>query len=90
MEQIIVKHKHFDISRIRILCRHDMMPIESTEESELEDVETLITHAFDQLDTTDIVSKITHQILSSVYHNRHISFSDCFVENGRLYHHGKL
>ena len=55
MEEIILKLKHFEISRIRILHRHDVMPIESTEQSELEDVETLITHAFNQLDATDIM-----------------------------------
>ena len=79
MGQIIFKPKQFDISCIRILRCHDVMLIESIEESEFEDVKTLITHAFDQLDATDIVSEITHQIFSGVHHNRHISLSDCSV-----------
>ena len=90
IEQIVLKPKDFDVSRIRILRRHDVMPMELTEEPELKDIETLITYAFDQLDPTDIVTEIIHQILSGVYHNNHISLSDCSVENGRLYHHGKL
>lgn len=53
-------------------------------------METVIPYSLENLDPEDLVAKIIQQILSGTRHNREISLSDCTLEDGCLYHHGKL
>ena len=87
MEQVMLKPKNLGLLQpIWILRYEEIMPIEALNQ----DLETLISQSYQDLDPKDPVAIISWMILNGRRHSRQYSLSDYFLDNGRLYHHGKL
>ena len=87
MEQVVLKPKNLSsLQPIWILRHEDIMPIEALDQ----DQETIISQAFQDVDPEDPVAIISRMILNGERYSCQYSLSDYFLNNGRLYHHGKL
>ena len=87
MEQVVLKPKNLSsLQPIWILRHEDIMPIEALDQ----DLETIISQAYQNVDAKDLVTIISQMILNGERHSCQYSLSDYFLDNGHLYHHGKL
>ena len=87
MEQVVLKLKNLSsLQPIWILCHENIMPIEALDQ----DLETLISQAYQDIYSEDPVAIISQMIMNRKRHSRQYSLSDYFLDNRRLYHHGKL
>ena len=62
------------------------MPIEALDQ----DLKTIISQAYQDVDPEDPVAIISRMILNGERHSRQYSLSDYSLDNGCLYHLGKL
>ena len=87
MEQVVLKPKNLSsLQPIQILCHKDIMPIEALDQ----DLETIISQAYQDIDSEDPVAIISQMIMNGEHHSCHYFLSDYSLNNRCLYHHGKL
>ena len=87
MEQVVLKPKNLSsLQPIWILRHEDIMPIEALDQG----LETIISQAYQDVDPEEPVAIISQMILNGERHSCQYSLSDYFLDNGCLYHHGKL
>ena len=87
MEQVVLKLK--DLSSLQLICilhHEDIMPIEALDQ----DLETIISQAYQDIDPEDHVAIISQMIMNRLHHSRQYSLSDYSLDNRCFYHHGKL
>ena len=88
MEQVVLKlnTKHLSsLQPIKILPHENIMPIEALDQ----DLETIISQAYQNVDPEDPVAIISQIIMNRTRHSCQYSLSDYFLNNGCLYHHDK-
>ena len=87
MKRVVLKPKNLSsLQPIWILRHKDIMPIEALDQ----DLETIISQAYQNVDPEDPVAIISCMILNGERHSCQYSLSDYSLDNGCLYHHGKL
>ena len=87
MEQVVLKPKNLSsLQPICILRHEDIMLIEALDQ----DLETIISQAYQDIDPENLVAIISQMIMNRECHSCQYSLSDYFLDNRRLYHHGKL
>ena len=62
------------------------MPIEALDQ----DLETIISQAYQDINSEDLIAIISQMIMNRERHCRQYFLSDYFLDNGHLYCHGKL
>ena len=87
MEQVMLKPKNLSsLQPIQILHFEDILPIEVLDQ----DLETMISQAYQDVDPKDPVAIISRMILNGERHSFQYFLSDYSLDNRCLYHHGKL
>ena len=87
MEQVMLKPKNLSsLQPIQILHFEDILPIEALDQ----DLETIISQAYQDVDPKDPVAIISQMILNGERHSCQYFLSDYSLDNKCLYHHGKL
>ena len=86
-KQAVLKPKNLSsLQPICLLLHKDIMPIEAFDH----DLETIISQAYHDIDSKDLVAIISQMIMNAERHSCQYSPSDYSLNNRCLYHHGKL
>ena len=84
---VVLKPKNLSsLQPIWILRHEDIMPAEALDQ----DLETLISQAYQDVDPEESVAIISRMILNEKRHSCQYSLSDYSLDNGCFYHHDKL
>ena len=87
MEQVVLKPKNLSsLQLIWILYHENIMPIEALDQ----DLETIISQAYQDVNSEDPVAIISQMIICEKHHSCQYSLSDYFLDNGHLFYHGKF
>ena len=87
MEQVVLKPKNLSsLQPIHIIRHEDVMLIEALNQ----DLETIISQAYQDIDPEDLVAIISQIIMNGECHSCQYSLSDYFLDNRHFYHYGKL
>ena len=87
IEQVVLKLKNLSsLQPIWILRHEDITPIEALDQ----DMETIISQAYQDIDPKDPVAIISQMIINRERHSHQYSLSDYSLDNRCFYHHGKL
>ena len=85
--QVVLKPKNLSsLEPICILCHEDIMPIEALDQ----DLETIISQAYQDIDPKDPVAFISQMIMNEERHSCQYFLLDYSLDNRHLYHYGKL
>ena len=89
MEQVMLKPKNVSkVQPVQLLRPGEVMPVKV--EPTVQDLETAIENAYQEMDPEDPVFVIRQKISNEEHHSHQYSFSDYSLKNERLYFNNKL
>ena len=89
MEQVVLKPKNVSkVQPVQILRPGEVMPVKV--EPTVQDLETAIENAYQEMDPEDPVFVIRQKISNGEHHSHQYSFSDYSLKNEHLYFNNKL